>query len=411
MSKVESKENKTNYYLAILVLFILGDILCDNYIVRAFNRETYWRENVLSSSLLILQIFFAPVQAALSDLYCRKKSLVVSLSFSFVSLLFVFIYNQISTSYLLFPLIILLTKGIAGNTIPLSWSAIADTQRKNLRFSFGLSTTSYAFGYLFLVFANKILSEKYANIFSMLLFIAFIYICIMFFQDLRDKKKEIHAIDHSEKSLNRIWFSLKLFVKENKLVASDIKANWLRNALISFLLWEVSLYSILLLYIDFNVKEFSAIAIAMQLGYLTGVFALKFLTRQSDQKIIKIGYWFSSWSLVPFFLILPFSDISSSLGHFILIPCYFLHTFGNGFLSPTMLTLLTKERPPHERGRILGLLASADTIAFLLAHIIVAFYNFHQFNLLFIIFVSYLTVTVSWWPYARFEKYKPAKLH
>lgn len=69
----------------------------------------------------------------------EKKSLIISISFSVLSLVLVFLY----TKKILFSFytlgVILLMKGLCGNTVPISWAAIADTQKRDFRFSLTLS--------------------------------------------------------------------------------------------------------------------------------------------------------------------------------------------------------------------------------------------------------------------------------
>lgn len=62
---------------------------------------------------------------------------------------------------MIFPIIILasLLKGVAGNTLPLALAGIADTQDKNYRFSFALSSGTYAIAYLLLIFTTNIFNK------------------------------------------------------------------------------------------------------------------------------------------------------------------------------------------------------------------------------------------------------------
>jgi hypothetical protein len=400
MEKIVRHVKKPNFYLPLILLFIFGDTVCDNYMFKTFNHETHVLEFFLFLGALTLQILASPIQAALSDLYCRKKSLIVSLFFSLIALVFVYLYGQRVLFYFPILLLIIFFKGALGNTIPLSLAAIADTQEKNVRFSFGLSTSSYAIAYLLLIFSNKFLTEKQSGIVSIVLFAMLVFLCAKLFKDTRDKNK---TPSHAFKFIT----ALGLVVKEMKLIAADLKRKHIRNALISFLLWEISLYSIVLLYVDFNVAVFSNIAIAMQCGYLVGAFLLKFCDRIDDRKMIKIGYNFSALSLVPFFILSPFYE---NFNFLLLAGCYFFHTMGNALLGATLFAIISKETSLHQQGKIYGLIESTDTIAFLIASVSVMIYNFFHLHLLFIILLSYLTVMVSWLPYARFDKTRPGEL-
>src|SRR5579872_4599357 len=305
MRSYSIRKTKSGQYLSIILLFITSDIICDNFIFRSFNKQSQTFEFLLFLSLLLLQIFASPIQSGLSDFYSRKKSLIISLSSSLISLILVSFYDQKIFAIPFLLIIITLFKGCLGNTIPLSWAAIADTQDKNFRFSFGLSTAAFAVGYLILVFSNKYLNEKEANFYVIALFILLIYLCFFHFRDIKD-------INHK-----RIKFS-DVFEEFKTIYHEILKINT-RNALVAFLLWEVSLYSILLLYIDFDISEFSSTAIGMMCGYLVGVLILKFSTKIVDTRMIRIGYYTSVFSLIPFLVLFPFFE---STKHSLLVISY-----------------------------------------------------------------------------------------
>ena len=389
MRSYSIRKTKSGQYLSIILLFITSDIICDNFIFRSFNKQSQTFEFLLFLSLLLLQIFASPIQSGLSDFYSRKKSLIISLSSSLISLILVSFYDQKIFAIPFLLIIITLFKGCLGNTIPLSWAAIADTQDKNFRFSFGLSTAAFAVGYLILVFSNKYLNEKEANFYVIALFILLIYLCFFHFRDIKD-------INHK-----RIKFS-DVFEEFKTIYHEILKINT-RNALVAFLLWEVSLYSILLLYIDFDISEFSSTAIGMMCGYLVGVLILKFSTKIVDTRMIRIGYYTSVFSLIPFLVLFPFFE---STKHSLLVISYFFHTMGNAFLCPTLFAILSKEREPHQQGKIYGLIESTDTLAFLLASVTVMLYQFYKIDLMYIILFSFVTIAISWLPYIRFEAKK-----
>jgi hypothetical protein len=88
-----------NLFLPLLILFILADILCDNFLLQKFNNDTGFKSFSILIGFLCLQIVISPLQAGFSDFYCRKKSLIVSLSASLLSLSFIFLYDQKIASY------------------------------------------------------------------------------------------------------------------------------------------------------------------------------------------------------------------------------------------------------------------------------------------------------------------------
>jgi MFS family permease len=382
---------KINLYLPLLLLFIFSDIICDNFIVHSFSHFSSAFQLFLFLFLIGLQIIFGPIQAAFSDLYCRKKSLVISLFFSLVAFVLATIYVQKPVFAMSALAIIIFSKGVLGNTIPLSLAAIADTQKKNLRFSFGIATSAYAFAYLILTFFRQYLSDtQEANSFILIL-VLIVVLCVVLFKDTRDRRYVQLSKSHSLPMIRSVRVELKSLVER-------LKNRHLQYGLLSFFLWEISLYSVLLLYVDFNVSKFSNVALAMLCGYFLGVLFLKIFRKISDQDMIKIGYNLSAWSLIPFFLLFPIVKINFLL----LASCYFFHTFGNALLGSTLFAMIAKEYPSHEQGKNYGLIESTDTVAFLVSILAIIVTNSFQLHLLYIIGFSYLTVALSWIPYSKF---------
>jgi len=384
------------YYIALIFLFIFSDIVCSNYIFKSFHNQTHSEQFFSFLSLLLLQVLASPIQAALSDLYCRKKSLVFALAISLISLVLVYFYTRSGTFFLPMLCLIIGLKGLFGNIIPLSFAAIADIQNKNIRLSFGIATSPYTAGYFYLIFTNKTFSESSSIITGIAAFVIIIAICLAFFNDIRDKTKNTKQVFHFNSSVPK---EVKM---EINAVCQSLNNRSNQTAFLAYLLWEISLYSILLLYVDFNVQTFSSIGIAMLSGALAAVLILKLFEKIEDNRMIKWGYNLSAWSLVPFFLLYPFLD---NFNPYILSFCYFFHTMGNILLSASLFALMAKRTPPHECGKIYGLLDSVDTIAFLVASISIMVYNNFEINLIYLILLSYLAVTLSWIPYAKFKKF------
>lgn len=386
------------FYLSMVFLFIFGDIICSNYILKSFHNQTHLQQFYSFLILLVLQILASPIQAALSDLYCRKKSLVVALAVSLISLILVYIFIQTGMLFLSLAFLIIALKGIFGNTIPLSFAAIADVRNEKIRLSFGIATSPYTVGYFWLIFTNKTLSDSASTLTSIFIFIFILIVCSLFFNDIRDKTKHKSQIFHLDSAPKEIAFEVKSVVKELFSFSNQM-------AFISYLLWEISLYTILLLYVDFDVQTFSGIGVAMLCGALAAVFVLKIFEKTKDEKMIKWGYNLSALSLVPFFVLYPFLV---NFNFYLLSICYFFHTMGNIILSASLFALMAKKIKPHEYGKIYGLLDSVDTIAFLIASVFIMLYNIYNLNLIYLILFSYLTVTISWIPYAQFKKARAA---
>ncbi len=141
-------------YLPILIFCILANVVGDNGILRVFGVQRPLLALILPTVMIIMQILAAPVQAGFSDFYCRKKSLIVSLVFTSLSLV-ILVFFKSKHLLTIFPLILVaIMNGIFGNTVPLAWAALADIQKTNLRFSLALTTGAYSAGYMILAISN-----------------------------------------------------------------------------------------------------------------------------------------------------------------------------------------------------------------------------------------------------------------
>ena len=141
-------------YLSILIFCILANVVGNNAILRVFGTQIPVLALILPVVMIILQILAAPLQAGFSDFYCRRKSLIVSLVFSSLSLV-TLVFFKSKHLLTVFPLVIVVfMNGIFGNTIPLAWAALADVQKTNLRFSLALTTGAYSVAYMILALSN-----------------------------------------------------------------------------------------------------------------------------------------------------------------------------------------------------------------------------------------------------------------
>lgn len=386
-NNLEKKLSKI--YLSQLLAFIFVDEICNNYFLNIFDGlSSKIQEFSFYLFFLIVQILFSPIQSTYSDLYCRKKSLVISLFASALSLIPAYLYFK----QLLTPIILLgmmsSIKGIFGNNLPLSWAAIADTQNKSVRLSLALSTSAMALGYLGLILLRKMFGNEGLVKVIFFMFIILSFICAKKFFDIRDKK-------YWEKD-KKISFSNEIRL----LVNNFLKSRRFRKGLLTFIYWEISFYSIHMLDVDLKIKEFKGLTLAMILGYLVGVTCLWKFSKKKDHELIKYGFIISILSFLPIFILTPIvSDIEK-----VIISCYFFYALGSAFLIPSLFSTLSNERKASEQGKIYGLLDSADTIAFLVATLITMGYHWIQMNQFFIVFFSFTVFLLSWWSYAAFKK-------
>ncbi len=377
--------------ISLVFIFILVDVLCENFLGIVYNERSRVEASLLFLGFGILQILFAPLQSAASDVYGRKKSLIISLSFSLLSLALIYFFKQ-STGFLLFLVFSTLSKGVMGNTLPISLALIADTRHKNYRLLFACSTGAYALAYLLLAsvdFDKAGLLENRVNFYLVLSFFSAIVICFFL---LKNQNKSGLSTDENLSLLH-------VLKNERKLLVEDVKHVPTRRGLTAFYLWETSLYVILLSQVDFHINKVTHIAESMMYGYLLGVVILMLSYRLRDRVIIKTGYYVSFLSLVPYFVLFRVVEDQTLL----LRVCYFFHALGNAFLSPAFLSMLAKELKAHKQGRMYGLADSVDTIAYLCGAIALFIFSMLKLDVVYLVSFSFIVFTVSWKFYDRFR--------
>lgn len=393
---------KNRIYLLLLLLFILLDETSNNYILQFFHTEFSGLEFVLFFAFSITQIFIAPIQSSFSDLYCRKKSLVFSLSFTCISLFVIFLFKQKICPPLFTLILIVFAKAGLGNSLPLSWAGIADTRNKNFRFSLGLSTSAIAFGWLLLLGINKLFPDLKANIYLIFVYLLLILLCSKYFRDIRDSRNGIshqHVVNNKS---NHFIRDIQLIYYEIILLLKELKNSHIQRGLLAFFLWQMSFYCMNTLDIDLRLREFSDLSAVMMIGYLLGVVILKFCEKISDPQMIRLGYITCISSIVSYLILFPLLHKTRSL----LLTSFFFYNLGTAFLPNVLFAMLSKERLPHEQGRLYGLIDSTDTLAFLISSSISILYSSIKLSPVFIVAFSFILFLISWISYKKFEEKK-----
>jgi MFS family permease len=345
--------------------------------------------------MLILQMFAAPLQAGFSDFYFRKKGLLVALTCSLLSLLLISFFNAPGVLAIIFICTGLLINSFLGNIIPITWSALADEQKKNLRFSLALTTSAYAIGYIILALLIEAPSTV-ANIWlwedvilpSILLVVSFILVW-KFFRDASDKR----ALNGNTKQR----FS-ELVRTEISALAKELKSTTTRLGLSAYFLWAASQYSTLLTLV--NSPKYATTVIIMMFGYFAGVTILGFCKKIRDEKIIKTAFIVTISSMSLFFV----SSYFVKIDFFLLSFCFFFYTLGNAFLTPSIFSLFSKEREIHQQGKGFGLIVAADSAGFLVGVMAEMGFNYSRLDLQYLILFSFLIFGLSWFPYSGYEK-------
>lgn len=381
--------------LPIFIFSIFADVVCSNSIARIFAMQSYFSPLLLTLTMLGLQMLAAPLQAGFSDFHLRKKGLMIALFCSGLSLIFFSFAHAPSIIAIIFLWLGLVTNSFFGNTIPIVWSALADEQKKNLRFSFALTTCAYPTGYIMLAFLT--LSSrtpdahwKWEDIIipSTLLILSFVFVW-KYYWDTADKRK----LNNTKKP-----GFVKLACSEFFALLKQLQNSTTLFGLLAYFLWASSQYSSLLTLV--NSQRYAFEVIVMMIGYFVGVGLLGFSSRIRDEKMIRRAFILTTTAFALFFVLTPLLKQSN-----ILLPtCGFFYTMGNAFLSSTIFTLFSKEREIHEQGKGFGLIVAADSAGFFVGIIAERISYYFKIQIEYVMLFSFLVFLISWFPYRAYEK-------
>jgi len=386
--------------------FVYSDIICENILIIVNDQQPHLIATTFVFGFLVLQIIFASIQSALSDFLGRKKSLIFSLSVSLFSLICAYLYTNFHFHFGFLLILALVSKAIWGNTIPISFAAIADSQGKNYRRSFALASSTYSIAFITIILINFFSTRDFINILISTVFLLFsLFTCIFAFKDKSDKTAHLpYDIQHIENSRNFFSKFWMLGIREIGLLKKELRRPLTKYALSAYILWEISMYSVIISQIDLSNNSPQQITLAMMFAYLFGAFILQIrpFTKISDRKILKFAYILSFFSFLPYFVLVGFINSQNLL----IGVCYTLHALGNAFLSPTILSILATGRSTHDQGKILGLAESSDTVAFLIATIFVMVYATYQLPISFLVIFSFVAFSTSWVYYSLIMKHE-----
>ena len=293
----------------------------------------------------------------------------------------------------IFLLLSLVLNACLGNTVPIAWSALADLQQKKLRFYLGLTTTAYAIGYIALALFGKTgqLSEHAWLWQNIILPLALVGLSIVFIWKLYNNKR-----DKKLKQENPHFIGLAR--SEFKSLSEELKSRSTLFGLLAYFCWACWQYSVLLLLLES--QKHNMTIVIMMIGYIVGVSILGFTHKIKDEKIIRLAYIITIFSIILFFsgnsLLHDGESLFSISG--------FLYTCGNAFLTPSIFSLFSKEREIHEQGKGFGLIVSADSAGFLIGIILVRLFTSYKIDPEYMILFSSIVFLISWLPYSIYEK-------
>ncbi len=256
----------------------------------------------------------------------------------------------------------------------------------------GLILCAIAGGIIGVVFERKSdLSPD--DLFPTVLLAGSILLCIFILKDVKDQKRPSGGARVQKGKIR------ELIRSEFRLLCQEVRNSTTRVGLLAYFLWATSQYSILILFADFQIKYTNTV-IMMMCGYLIGIAVLGFCKRIADETMIRTGFLLTITSFISFFIADFFVEDNTSI---IAISSFF-YTMGNAFLSPSMLSLFSRERAAHEQGKGFGLIVSADSSGFLAGSIIVIILNHLSVKLEYVFLLSFVIFIISWLPYSRYEK-------
>jgi len=388
-----------NKYLPILILAIFADVIGNNSVIRVFEVQNHFGTLMLTISMLILQMFTAPLQAGFSDYYYRKKSLIFALACSLISLLLLAFAKSVGMVSVIALWLGLFINSCFGNIVPIAWSALADMQKKNLRFFLGLTTSAYAIGYIVLALMSKA-AEKEASQSSWILedvvlpLIVIGFSIIFVWKAYYDRKNRSFTSKFQDEKPTFVQIARS----EINSLLKEIQNPTTCFGLLAYLCWAASQYSLLLLLL--NSQKYTVTVIVMMIGYLVGVSILGLCRKIQDEKIIKTAYVITISFMLMFFI---FNLFKGDSNHWLTISCFF-YTLGNAFLTPSIFSLFSKEREIHEQGKGFGLIVSADSAGFLIGIITVGLFEKFKIDIIYMVLFSFILFLASIFPYFSYEK-------
>lgn len=282
--KLFENKKKLFFYIfaGLLLYFLLLEEAADTFLTSASSKivsdQNKPYESKIVYLLLILQIIFSPLQAGFSDFYLRKKSIIISLSATLLSVILL----RMSMNYGIAFLIVAITlKGILGNTLPIAWSGLVDiTRGKNIRFALALSTCFLAIGSWGSLLILPFLTVKLFFGLVIILLTIGISSAIYHLKDSKDTPKP-----HFLKTLSPI----QMLVNESFGIYQLSKKPLNFFALLSFLFSEISFYQILFRIEVFtnNYHCFIHVPLAIGIGYTTGTLVLKYI--RAKDKLVSLS--------------------------------------------------------------------------------------------------------------------------
>ncbi|MCB9093129.1 MAG: MFS transporter [Halobacteriovoraceae bacterium] len=402
----------------IVILLFLVDLLSENYVISLFHQKLTGASELLTILILMsIQICLAPVQAAASDHFTRKRTIYVALLSNLLCIVVSWFCNPSNHfQFWVVPLLIFF-KSALGNLIPVGLAAVSDIHTRKYRKYFLGTTATYAISFILIRYVISTFDLFSFSVFLSILILVTIVLTRFHFFDIEDRTSDVipFANLHNKQTKSWVGRQIQLFCKipsiltlifkqankDRQNLIADVCDKNLRAALLGYFWWEVSMYSMIVSVVDLNFfAKFPLFPAFMMGGFLFGAFVVFTLaSKWSDKRVITWGYYISALSLIPFFIFV-WLGLNTT---FIIGGCYFFHAAGNAFLSAAFMSFLAAERPHHVQGRTYGLIDSADGIAFMIGTVVGLICIALGLSITVLIIFSFLSFLFSFKYYKRFR--------
>lgn len=417
-SACAQKEKFGGAYCIIILLFLI-DLLCENYIVKSFDNKlsnTSWLTWFFI--MMSVQVCFAPIQAAASDHFTRKRTIYVALVSNLLCIPITWFLDPSNHSqFWVIPLDILF-KCVTGNLIPLALVSVSDMRKTKHRPYFLGTSSTYALAFILIRYAISGLNTALFSFFLISLILIVVPLTRFFFYDEEDKTSDVipltkgykpadNLLKRFSRGIYKVPATLRIICtqagKDRANLVSDLSEKAIRSALMGYFWWEVSMYSIVASVVDLGFFPNALLfPLFMMGGYLIGALVVfTVFSKYSDQQVIKWGYFISTASLLPFFFLAWGVESTRIITVEI---CYFFHAAGNAFLSAAFMSLLANERSHHVQGRTYGLIDSSDSIAFMVGTIVGLCFNAIGLKIISLVIFSFVSFLMSFKYYKRYQK-------
>lgn len=348
---VRLPKKKKVFFLLILLYSIFCSTLFNYFIIDTSSRIFPLISKQTTYYLVIVQVFFAILQATISDLFCRRKSLITSLLATGFCLFLYLLTVKLSSGFLLVVTVIFL--GVLGNVVPIAWAALADiSSLRSFRFTLTLSIFSIAVGAYGALIVEPILSFKTFFVVNLISLSVGIF-GSFFFKDIKADLKNKRSV----KIMKGLW---------NEIVHLKVLLSRPLNllAFASFFFSEVAFYQIFFrveaLHNNYSLN--SAVPYTVAIGYSIGSWIMK-IVHTNERQVAFHGIAFIIISM----LLTSIFAISNILTATLFAILFTTLNIGVAIFTPSIFALISPVNQPHEQGKIFGLLDSVESCATLLS--------------------------------------------